>query len=84
MSRCFDKEHVTTWYDDNHVFMMFLQQCNARLVRWLAANYRGMAVPVLLEFELDDRNDRAGGTTARSTSHRRGRWTSVCNLIICM
>jgi hypothetical protein len=56
--RCFDKEHVTTWYDDNHVFMMFLQQRNARLVRWLAANYRGMAVPVLLELELDDRNDR--------------------------
>jgi hypothetical protein len=57
--RCYDKEHITTWYDDNHCFTMFLQQCNARLVRWVGASFRGMAVPVLLELELDDRHDRA-------------------------
>ena len=57
--RCYDKEHITSWYDDHHCFMMFLQQCNAKLVRWVGVSFRGMSVPVLLEFEFDDRHDRS-------------------------
>jgi len=57
--RCFDKEHITSWYDDHPCFMMFLQQCNAQLVRWVGVSFRGTSVPVLLEFEFDDRHDRS-------------------------
>jgi hypothetical protein len=56
--RCSEKERLWHWHDDRHMLSIFLLQTCCTVRRWVGANVNGTVVPVLLELELDDRNNR--------------------------
>ncbi len=58
---CSYRERLDCNHNENLMLVLWLLQANAELVRWVAVNVRGKAVPVLLEFTLDDRNNRVRG-----------------------
>ena len=73
---CQDREKLNEERpDSDHMLKLWILQTNAKLKRWVGAKVRGSFAPVMLEFELDPRNNRRrqSGDHDHFHSNRLGR-----------